>query len=109
MIIHDRPPTIQSLQDISTKLFYSDITKDSLVKRKYKLSRYGKRYFSVVATYICNELTVPLITNVNYLSFKSNVLLLIHKNVFNFPLFSTDKYYFCIFFIFIFYYIIENV
>ena len=61
----------RNLRSASTRL---------LQKRNYKLSRYGKCSFSVAAADLWNALPVRLITNVNYSYFKSNLLLLIHKN-----------------------------
>ena len=51
-----------------------------LKNRNYKLSRYGKRSFSVVTANLWNALPVRLRTNVNYSYFTSNLLLLIRKN-----------------------------
>ena len=59
----------RNLRNASTRL---------LQKRNYKLSRYGKRSFSVAAADLWNALPVGLITNVNYSNFKST--LLIRKN-----------------------------
>ena len=50
-----------------------------LQKRNYKLSRYGKRSFSVAAADLWNAVGL-IIQLVNYSYFKSNVLLLIRKN-----------------------------
>ena len=61
----------RNLRNASTRL---------LQKRNYKLSRYGKRSFSVAAADLWNALPVGLRTNVNYSYFKSNLLLLIRKN-----------------------------
>ena len=65
------------------KVYKCDVRNSStrlLQKRNYKLSRYGKRSFSLAAANHCNALPVGLRTNVNYSYFKSNVLLLIRKN-----------------------------
>ena len=61
----------RNLRNTSTRL---------LQKRNYKLSRYGKRSFSVAADDQWNAQHVGLITNVNYSYFKSNLFLLILKN-----------------------------
>ena len=61
----------RNLRNTSTRL---------LQIRNYKLSRYGKRYFSVNAADLWNAIPVGLRTNVNYSYFKSNLLLLIRKN-----------------------------
>ena len=68
-----------------------------LQKRNYKLSRYGKRTFSVAAADLWNALPVGLITNVNYSYFKYKVFLLIRKHLF---------YYFLMIYIFFVYYVI---
>ena len=51
----------RNLRNASTRL---------LQKKNYKLSRYGKRSFSVAAADLWNALPVGLRTNVNYSYFK---------------------------------------
>ena len=54
----------RNLRNASTRL---------LQKKNYKLSRYGKRSFSVAAADLWNALPVELRTNVNYSYFKYNL------------------------------------
>ena len=47
-----------------------------------RIKRYGKQSVRVASADLWNALPAPLITNLNYSNFKSNVLLLIRTNLF---------------------------
>ena len=61
----------RNLRNASTRL---------LQKKNYKISKYGKYFFSVATADLWNSLPVGLRTNVNYYYLKSNLFLLIRKN-----------------------------
>ena len=86
----------RNLRNTSTRL---------LQKKNYKLKRYGKRSFSVAVSDLWNALPVELRTNVNYSYFKTNLLLLIRKNLFYY--FLINYLYLCVYFI-ILYFCLHN-
>ena len=84
----------RNLRNASTRL---------LQEKKYKLSRYDKRSFSVAATDLRNALPVGLITNANYSYLKTNLLLLISTNLFYYFQLIYLFFVFCYFIFFFFF------